>query len=183
LTGKRSRLPRTTNATALVRLPRLTASIIAGALAIFVNTLALMLADVISLPTAHGGLLRLTSPWFTPLLAGLGLTDVWSRIGGPPSASPVFQTGFHIAVGIAMSIFYAFAVEPLDEARPITVALALAAIIWIANAAVVLPLIGEGFAGSAHLTLAGIAWFAAAHTLFFVAVALIYRSLRSCPSS
>jgi len=41
-----------------------------------------------------------------------------------------------------------------------------------------LPLTGEGFAGSAHLTFAGMAWFAAAQTLFFVAVALIYRALR-----
>jgi hypothetical protein len=148
---------------------RLAASLIAGVLAIFANTLALLLADAISLPTAHGGLLRLISRWFAECLAGLGLGDVWRQVGGLPSTSPAFQTGFHIAVGIAMSVFYAFVVEPLDEDRPIAIALVLATIVWIANAAVVLPLTGEGFAGSAHLTFAGMAWFAAAHTLFFVA--------------
>jgi hypothetical protein len=155
---------------------RLAASLVAGVLAICVNTFALMLADVISLPTSHGGLLRLVRPWSMLLLSMVGLTDAWSRIGGPPSASPAFQISFHFMVGIAMSIFYAFVVEPLDEDRPIAVALAFAAIVWLVNAAVVLPLTDEGFAGRAHLTFAGMAWFAAAHTLFFVAVALIYRS-------
>ena len=157
---------------------RLEASLVAGVLAILANTLALKLADVISLPTAHGGLLRLVSPWFAPLLAGAGLTDVWHRIGAPATTSQTFQIGFHVLVGIAMSVFYAFAVEPLDEDRPVTIAFAFAVLVWGVNAAVVLPLTGEGFAGGAHLRLAGMAWFAAAHTLFFVAVALTYRTLR-----
>jgi hypothetical protein len=36
----------------------------------------------------------------------------------------------------------------------------------------------EGFAGSRHLTLAGMVWFAAAHTLFFVVLAVLYARLR-----
>jgi hypothetical protein len=157
---------------------RLAASLTAGTLAIFANTLMLKLADLIALPTAHGGLLRLISPWSTQLLGSLGLIDVWRQVGGPSSTSPVFQTGFHLVVGIAMAVFYAFIVEPLDEARPIVLALAFGAVVWIANALVVLPLTGEGFAGAAHLTFAGMAWFAAAHMLFFVAVALLYKALR-----
>jgi hypothetical protein len=46
------------------------------------------------------------------------------------------------------------------------------------NAFVVLPATGEGFAGSAHLTLAGIMWFAVAHTLFFMVLATAYGALR-----
>jgi hypothetical protein len=69
---------------------------------------------------------------------------------------------------LSKSVFHAFVVEPVDEDRPIAIVLVFATIVWIANAAVVLPLTGEGFAGSAHLTFAGMAWFAAAHTLFFV---------------
>jgi hypothetical protein len=35
--------------------------------------------------------------------------------------------------------------------------------------------VGEGLAGSRRLTPAGMAWFAAAHTLFFVSQELIWR--------
>ena len=34
------------------------------------------------------------------------------------------------------------------------------------------------FAGSRHLTLAGMVWFAAAHTLFFVVLAVLYARLQ-----
>jgi hypothetical protein len=48
------------------------------------------------------------------------------------------------------------------------------------NALIVLPATGEGFAGSANLTLAGIAWFAAAHCIFFMMLAygfaFLYRT-------
>jgi hypothetical protein len=50
--------------------------------------------------------------------------------------------------------------------------------VWLANALIVLPAIGEGLAGSRRLTLAGMAWFAAAHTLFFVAQAILYARLQ-----
>jgi hypothetical protein len=47
--------------------------------------------------------------------------------------------------------------------------------VWLLNAAVVLPLTGEGLAGSVHLSLAGMTWFAAAHTVFFVLLAVLYQ--------
>lgn len=160
---------------------RLEASLEAGAVAIVLNTAALKLADVLSLPTAHGGLLRLISPWLAGPLNGSGLTFLWHRAGGPPPSSPLFQTGFHLVVGIAMAVFYAFAVEPFLGGRAIVKGLVYAAAVWLLNSAVVLPLTGEGFAGSEHLPLAGMVWFAAAHTLFFVILALLYRALRAPP--
>jgi hypothetical protein len=42
----------------------------------------------------------------------------------------------------------------------------------------VLPLIGEGFAGLRHLSFGGAAWFAGAHTAFFVCLALLYACFR-----
>ncbi len=60
--------------------------------------------------------------------------------------------------------------------------LAYAAAVWVANAAVVLPLIGEGFAGRNDLSLAGMAWFAAAHTVFFVMQAVSFRSFHPVPA-
>jgi hypothetical protein len=53
---------------------RLPISIFSGLIAIVINTLALKLADLISLPTAHGGLLRLISPWFAAPLKLVGIT-------------------------------------------------------------------------------------------------------------
>jgi hypothetical protein len=158
---------------------RLEASLEAGAVAIVLNTAALKLADALSLPTAHGGLLRLISPWLAAPLNWFGLTFLWRRAGGPPVSSALFQTGFHLAVGIAMAVFYAFAVEPLRDGRTIAKALVYAAAVWLLNAAVVLPLTGGGFAGSEHLSLVGMAWFAAAHTLFFLILALLYRARRA----
>jgi hypothetical protein len=158
---------------------RLEASLEAGAMAIVLNTAALKLADVLSLPTAHGGLLRLISPWLAGPLNASGLTFLWQQAAGPPLGSAVFQTGFHLAVGIVMAVFYAFAVEPLCDGRTIAKALVYAVAVWLLNAAVVLPLTGEGFAGSEHLSFTGMAWFAAAHTLFFLILALLYRALRA----
>ena len=156
---------------------RLGVALVASGLAILVNTALLSLADVIVLPTAHGGLLRLIGSVVGGRLSDLGLPDIWRQIGGPPVGSSAFQMGFHLAVGVAMGIFYAYLVEPLDKDRPLLVALIYAGLVWIVNAVAVLPLIGEGFAGSRHLSFAGMAWFAAAHTLYFVALAFIYTAL------
>jgi hypothetical protein len=49
------------------------------------------------------------------------------------------------------------------------------------NAFAVLPATGEGIAGIAHLTLAGIVWYAVAHGLFFMILALLYGALRRQP--
>jgi hypothetical protein len=158
---------------------RLPISIISGLIAIVINTLALKLADLIWLPTAHGGLLRLISPWFAAPLRLVGISGLWVRLGGPLPSTSLFQTGFHIAVGIAMAVFYALFVEPSWRGRAISKGLAFAASVWILNAAIVLPLTGEGFAGSAHLSVAGMIWFAAAHTLFFVLLALLFQALNA----
>jgi hypothetical protein len=54
-----------------------------------------------------------------------------------------------------------------------------AGLVWLINAAVLLPATGEGFAGSAHLGVAGMLWFAAAHTLFFVMLGVLFARLRA----
>jgi hypothetical protein len=85
---------------------------------------------------------------------------------------------FHLIVGLAMAIVYSLLFEPLWRGPPWLLGLTYAAAVWIANAFVVLPLIGEGIAGSATLSTAGILWFAAAHTVFFVALSLLYPKMR-----
>jgi hypothetical protein len=147
---------------------RLAAALLAGLLAIVLNTAALAAADLVALPTAHGGLLR-----FLVMLSG-------GRLHPPDGAG--FATGFHVGVGLLMALVYGFVLEPRLPGIPVARGLAYALAVWLVNAAIVLPLTGESFAGSAHLAFAGMLWFAAAHTLFFVVLALVYARLRRAPA-
>jgi hypothetical protein len=147
---------------------RFNAAILAGLVAILLNTAALATADLIPLPTAHGGLLR-----FLVMLSG-GLLQPPGGIG--------FMTAFHILVGLGMALFYAFLLEPVLPGTPWRRGLAHALAVWLANACIVLPLTGEGFAGRAHLSPAGMLWFAVAHTLFFLVLARLYARLRRPPA-
>jgi hypothetical protein len=47
-------------------------------------------------------------------------------------------------------------------------------LVWLTNAFIVLPRIGEGSAGSRYLSAAGMTYFAAAHTAFLGLLALLY---------
>jgi hypothetical protein len=136
------------------------AAIVAGGGAIVINTLALKAADLVPLATARGGLLRLVR-----------------MVVRLPSTGE-FQMIFHLVVGLLMALFYAWLLEPRLRGAPAIKGLIYALGVWLANALVVLPLTGEGIAGAAHLTLTGMIWFAAAHTLFFVLLAVWYARLR-----
>jgi hypothetical protein len=156
----------------LLQVRRATTALLVGGIAIAINTLALKAADLVPLATARGGLLRLVHPWLEPILDRIGVAAWWDRLGGPSPGSAAFATGFHVVVGLLMAEFYIYALEPWLPGGPWRKGLLYAALVWLLNAVVVLPATGEGFAGSAHLSLAGIAWFAIAHTLFFVILAL-----------
>jgi len=82
-----------------------------------------------------------------------------------------------------MSIFYAFVLEPLMPWRATVKGLAYAIGLWLINAIIILPLTGEGFAGMANLSVAGILWFAAAHTLFYMMLAYGFELLEQRQSS
>jgi len=140
---------------------RVAAALGAGAIAITLNVLALWSADLIHLRTAHGGLLKLLVR-----LAG---------VSAPQSGA--FNIAFHVMAGLGMAIVYGLLLEPLWRGPPLLLGLVYAAAVWIANAFVVLPFIGEGIAGSATLGIAGILWFAAAHTVFFVALSLLFDKM------
>ena len=154
--------------------PRPGAALLAGAIAIGVNTALLAAADAAGFTTAHGGLLRLLlniAGWFA---AFLGLAAAWSNLFLPVISGPLLQTAFHVIVGLLMAVFYGFVVEPLLRGRAWVKGLLYALAVWLLNALVVLPLIGEGIAGSRHLGMAGMTGFAAAHTIFFLLLSLLY---------
>jgi hypothetical protein len=154
---------------------RLRSALLAGLIAIISNTLALKAADLISLPTAHGGLLRLITLGFSGVLQQSGISSAWIQMGAPAPNSPTFQIGFHIFVGLVMSIFYAFVLEPLIPWGATVKGLAYATGLWLINAMIILPVTGEGFAGTANLSVAGILWFAVAHALFYMMLAYGYE--------
>jgi hypothetical protein len=138
--------------------------LISGTIAILANMAALALCDLAGVATAHGGLLKLVR-----------------MVTGLPSMGTAGQQAFHVLVGLAMALAYGLALEPRLPGKALTKGLIYAALVWIANAALVLPLTGEGFAGHRHITLLGILLFAAAHTLFFALLAVIHARLIARP--
>jgi hypothetical protein len=153
---------------------RLGAALLAGLIAIVVNTAVLEAADWIPLVTARGGLLKLLKIYFAAPLAGLGVADLWAALHLPAADTHAFKTGFHVLVGLLMAVFYAFALEPILSGSALVKGLVYALLVWFANAFIVLPWIGEGIAGSGFLSAAGMIYFAVAHTVFFVLLALLY---------
>jgi len=162
---------------------RLGAALVAGAIAIVLNTVALKGADLFHLATAHGGLLRLLSSRLSGPLARFGVSSLWSALHGPPPRGALFQTGFHLVAGLVMALFYAFVVEPMLPLSSELKGWCYAIGLWIVDAAVVLPAAGEGFAGHATRSAEGIIWFAACHTLFCLVLAYGFAQLMRGPTA
>jgi len=109
-------------------MPRALAALLAGAVAIVLNTAALAAANLVPLATAHGGLLR-----FLVILTTTGrrIPDWFPHSGRPD----------------AMALFYAFALEPVRRGPSWLRGLLYAVAVWLANALIVLPTTGDGIAG------------------------------------
>jgi hypothetical protein len=136
-------------------------------------------ADAIGLTTARGGLLRLLKDLAARAAPHFGLGDIWSNIIAPATTGDLFRNGFHIVVGLLMALFYAYVLEPILPGKALVKGLIYALIVWLLNAFVVLPAIGEGIAGSRYLGLPGMIGFAVIHTVFFVLLAALYTRFRS----
>lgn len=156
---------------------RLRAALLAGGGAISLNTAALWLSDVAHLPTAHGGILKLLSVWFAPGIDRTAAFMGWPHARIVLVGNPSFQLSFHLLVGLLMAVLYALFVSPSLKANSVGKGLICALVVWFVNAAVVLPLTGEGFAGRTYLSVAGILVFAGAHTLFFLGLAVGFERM------
>lgn len=160
-------------------MPRLAAALLAGAIAICINTALLAGCDAMGFVTARGGLLRLVRDIAGRMAPSLGLTDFWAHTLAPATTGPTFQTGFHIFVGLLMALFYAFLLEQSLPGRAWAKGVIYAIVLWLLNAFVVLPLTGEGIAGSNHLGVLNMMGFAAIHTIFFVLLSILYGRFRT----
>ncbi len=159
-------------------LPSVPAALMSAAVAIVANTLALHAADAIGLATARGGLLQLLASYITAMLRRNPSGTVLAMQIQVAAASSSIQVGFHLGVGLLMGVVYALACEPWALRWPWSCGFVCGLLVWLANALWVLPATGEGIAGASHLTWLGIAWFAAAHLLFFLLLAVLYARLR-----
>jgi predicted cobalt transporter CbtA len=160
---------------------RLAGALYIGVVAITINMLLLKAADLFSVETAKGGLLRLIAPLAGPALDRIGVAAAWHALGGPGVGSAVFQGGFHFVVGLGMALVYTMILEPRMPGSFWRKGLLYALLVWLLNAFIILPCSGEGVAGSAHLRLAGMVWFAVAHTAFFVLLAAGYQRYLDAP--
>jgi hypothetical protein len=149
----------------------------AGIAAITVNTALLDLAAKWGLDTGNGVLLRLIRPWIGPMLDRTALASAWMSAGLPGPGSHVFMMGFHIVIGMLMAWAYGYG-ERLVDWKPWVKGFVYALVVYVANALVVFPLLGEGIAGSRILSGIGQTYFAFAHTIFFLILALCYDLCR-----
>jgi hypothetical protein len=150
---------------------RLIASVLAGTIAIALNMALLSFASAAGISTSYGGLFRL----FTSIISRVG----WSvrLIDGRSNLLLSSQAIFHIVTGLAMAIAYALMIEPKLPGRAYFKGLAYGTLAWCFNAFLVLPLTGEGLAGSRNLNTVGLIVFAVAHMSFFVALSVLYEVL------
>jgi hypothetical protein len=143
---------------------RIQGGIVAGFVGILVNTALLIAIDHLHIVTARGGLLTL-------------LLKFIDRPAPPIAMTWGFQQCFHIFVGVGMAAVYAVLLGDVPI-KAIVKGLFAAAVVWLVNACLVLPLIGQGFAGAQVLTSFGMFTFAVVHTMFFVITALLYERWR-----
>lgn len=160
---------------------RIVAALAAGVLALAVNFAVLLSADALGIVTARGGFQRLVKLWLGPAFVAAGVDRSWSAMALPDPGGSLFMVLFKVGVGLGMALAYV----PFEARLPGTPAakgLLYALLVWLLNAALVLPLLGEGFAGGRSLTPLGIGAFALAHTAFFLVLALAYQRLANRPS-
>ena len=153
--------------------------LLAGAFAITINTLLLYLAARYGLQTGHGGVLKLIHPWLAPVLNRSGVAQIWASTTLPAPGSPTFKMGFHVFVGLLMAAMYAFA-ERFVRWRPWFKGVTYAVVVYLANALIVLPLLGQGIAGRRVVSSYGLIYFALAHTTFLLLLASSYARWRRC---
>lgn len=156
----------------------------AGTIAISVNTGLLKAADWMHVDIGHGGLLELVREMIERLADSDSAPAARRLLSLPVFATPSFKIGFHAVIGLLMALFYTRVMEPLllpQRLAPWVKGSVYALLLWMANAAIVLPALGQGFAGSRALSIGGLLYFAFAHTVFFLILAWVTAVLRPPP--
>lgn len=160
---------------ATVALSSLKAGLLAGTVAITVNTLALKLAHPLGIVAESGGLLRLGSRYAGPIANGLGITHAWAKAGLPGPASPPVWLVFHYLTGFGMVRLYVRVLEPRLPGNGLAKGSLFSLLPWLINGLLVLPMLGQGVLGWQVLSAAGMTYFFAANGLFGGILGIIYQ--------
>ena len=158
-------------------------ALLAGLIAILINTALLHMADFIPLKVQGAGLFKGLKLVFGGFVVQTPLPALWTQLHLPAPESAEFKFWFHAVVGLVMAVVYVALLEPRSPDPAWVTGLLYALLAWLLNAFVLLPAIGEGVAGVRQSTPAGIAYYAMAHTVFFVLMAVLYARLRLRPRS
>lgn len=144
----------------------------AGFLGITANTVVLKAAPFMHIYPGAGGLLQLIllythrfAPSLLPALETVGLTN-------PPSTAGFLW--FHFATGLGMIFLYFYLFFPRLPRPNWWSATLFSLFPWLLNSVVVLPLLGQGFAGLRVLRWSGALYFFFANWLFVYVSSISY---------
>jgi hypothetical protein len=143
--------------------------------AVAVNTIVLKAAWLLGIEAESGGLFRLLRLNFGGAFAAWGVGRVWGAAHLPAPGTAGFWLLFHAFMGLVMAFLYAVAVEPLLPGPGWKKGVVYAMVVWLINSAVVMPLLGKGFAASHALTPRGMAYFFVANGVYGVLLGLLYE--------
>lgn len=163
---------------ARARMRRPSAAVLAGFIAVSVHTVLLLAARAFDLQVGSGGLLGLLRNAWGDRFQALGIGRIWSGAGLPLPGSTAFWILFHVLVGILLALIYAWLFEPRLKGSGQRRGVLFAQLPWILHSAVLMPLVGNGFAGYHVLPLVGIAWFFVANAVYGALLGFCYGRFR-----
>ena len=153
----------------------LKASLLAGLLAVSVNTAVLKLAGVFNIEAESGGLFRLLRMYLGDTFNTLGIGKIWAALLLPLPGTLGFWLLFHTFMGLVMAVFYAYAIEPILAGPGWRKGAIYSLLPWLINSVLVMPLLGKGFAASHSLTPVGMTYFFFANGTYAVLLGLLYE--------
>ncbi len=149
--------------------PDLYKGLLAGLIAITVNTVVLKAAPVLDIMAESGGLLKLVIMQVKPYLSASTIAFFQTT---------AFWIFFHYLTGFAMTLLYMYLLEPLLPANAFLSGTLFSFVPWLINGLVVLPVLGQGVFGYHKLPLSGMVYFFFANWLFAVLFVYLYKKFR-----
>lgn len=148
------------------KMPLLNDALIAGFIAISVNTLLLQLAPMIHIKAEGGGLLKLLLKYGRPITGHIAFLY-----------TSLFGVVFHYLTGLVMVIIYICWFSRLLKMSGWIKGSLFSLLPWLINGFIVLPLLGYGLLGNYKLSLAGMCYFMITNWLFGLVLGWLFAYL------